>query len=121
MAGGGLNGDPGRTAPDHSDTHSNVSPAVVPVPVPNGSSTNGGSSTPSVQPSPTVRLLQQQLAQLNYYEGPINGIDSTQVHQAIEYLQRDAHLPQTGQLNAATQAALTNFLANGNNQMGGNS
>jgi len=34
-------------------------------------------------------------------------------------IQRDAGLPQTGQMNAATQAALANFLAHGNNQMGG--
>jgi hypothetical protein len=40
--------------------------------------------------------------------------------QAIMYLQRDAHLPQTGQLNTATENALNSMLANGNNQMGGN-
>ena len=33
---------------------------------------------------------------------------------------RDAHLPQTGQLNSATENALNNMLAGGNNQMGGN-
>ena len=38
---------------------------------------------------------------------------------AIKDLQRDAHLPQTGAMNAATQAALANFLAHGNNQMNG--
>jgi hypothetical protein len=37
----------------------------------------------------------------------------------IKYLQRDAGLPQTGQMNATTQAALARFLAHGNNQMGG--
>jgi peptidoglycan hydrolase-like protein with peptidoglycan-binding domain len=37
--------------------------------------------------------------------------------QAVEYLQRDAGLPQTGQLDSATQTALANFLAHGNNQM----
>ena len=36
-------------------------------------------------------------------------------------LQRDAHLPQTGTMNAATQAALQHMLVTGNNQMGGNS
>jgi peptidoglycan hydrolase-like protein with peptidoglycan-binding domain len=40
---------------------------------------------------------------------------------AIQDLQRQAGLPQTGQMNAATQAALANYLAHGNNQMGGNS
>jgi hypothetical protein len=37
--------------------------------------------------------------------------------QAIMYLQRDAHLPQTGQLNPATENALNSMLQNGNNQM----
>ena len=40
---------------------------------------------------------------------------------AIEDLQRQADLPQTGTMNAATQKALDNYLARGNNQMGGNS
>jgi peptidoglycan hydrolase-like protein with peptidoglycan-binding domain len=40
---------------------------------------------------------------------------------AIEDLQRQADLPQTGTMNAATQKALENYLAPGNNQMGGNS
>ena len=63
--------------------------------------------------------LQQELGQLNYYEGPDDGIMGPQTIQAIKYLQRDARLPQTGQMNAATQAALANFLAHGNNQMAG--
>jgi Putative peptidoglycan binding domain len=72
-----------------------------------------------VQPSAAVQKLQQELGQLNYYEGPVDGIMGPQTIQAITYLQRDAHLPQTGQMNAATQAALANFLAHGNNHMGG--
>jgi peptidoglycan hydrolase-like protein with peptidoglycan-binding domain len=73
------------------------------------------------QPSAAVKKLQQELGQLNYYEGPDNGIMTAQTVQAIKYLQRDAHLPQTGTMDAATQSALANFLAHGNNQMGGNS
>jgi hypothetical protein len=72
-----------------------------------------------VHPSAAVVKLQQELGQLNYYEGPVDGIMGPQTIQAITYLQRDAHLPQTGQMNAATQAALANFLAHGNNQMAG--
>jgi peptidoglycan hydrolase-like protein with peptidoglycan-binding domain len=64
-----------------------------------------------------VVKLQQELGQLNYYEGSVDGIMGPQTVQAITYLQRDAHLPQTGQMNAATQAALAHFLAHGNNQM----
>jgi peptidoglycan hydrolase-like protein with peptidoglycan-binding domain len=40
---------------------------------------------------------------------------------AIKDLQRQAGLPQTGNMNAATQKALDNYLAHGNNQMGSNS
>ncbi|MGX7680599.1 peptidoglycan-binding domain-containing protein [Jatrophihabitans sp. DSM 45814] len=74
---------------------------------------------PAVTPSAAVASLQRQLAQLNYYEGPIDGTMNTQTQQAIEYLQRDAGLPQTGQLDSATQTALSAMLVHGNNQMAG--
>jgi hypothetical protein len=74
-----------------------------------------------VQPSAAVTQLQRQLGQLNYYEGPVDGQMGPQTIAAIKDLQRQAGLPQTGQMNAATQAALANYLAHGNNQMGGNS
>ena len=73
------------------------------------------------KPSETIIVLQRELGQLNYYEGPITGTMNEQTVQAITYLQRDAHLPQTGTMNAATQAALQHMLVTGNNQMGGNS
>jgi peptidoglycan hydrolase-like protein with peptidoglycan-binding domain len=65
-----------------------------------------------------VAQVQRDLGQLNYYEGPIDGKIGPQTIDAIEYLQRDAKLPQTGQFTSATQAALANFMAHGNNQMG---
>lgn len=68
-------------------------------------------------PSAAVSTLQRELGQLDYYEGPVNGIMNSQTTQAITYLQRDAHLPQTGTMNAATEQALVQFLAHGNNQM----
>ena len=74
-----------------------------------------------VHPSAAVMQLQRELGQLNYYEGPVDGIMGPQTTAAIKDLQRQAGLPQTGQMNAATQAALANYLAHGNNQMGGNS
>jgi peptidoglycan hydrolase-like protein with peptidoglycan-binding domain len=74
-----------------------------------------------VAPSETIIVLQRELGQLNYYEGPVTGTMNEQTVQAITYLQRDAHLPQTGTMNAATQSALQHMLATGNNQMGGNS
>jgi len=87
-----------------SSTHHHVTPVTPPA--------------PPVKPSAAIETLQRELGQLNYYEGPVTGVLNAQTTQAITYLQRDAHLPQTGTMNAATQAALANFLAHGNNQMG---
>ena len=72
-------------------------------------------------PSASVKKLQQELGQLNYYQGPVDGLMGPQTTAAITDLQRQAGLPQTGAMNAATQKALDNYLAHGNNQMGGNS
>jgi len=87
----------------------------TPVRVPNDRPT----PAPVAVPSAAVRLLQQQLAQLNYYDGPITGVENSNTVHAIQYLQRDAHLPQTGQLDGATRAALNSMLVHGNNQMAG--
>jgi len=77
-------------------------------------------NTPNQElPASQVATIQRELAQLNYYEGPINGQMTPQTVQAIEYLQRDAHLPQNGYYDQVTYLALQNFLANGNNQMAG--
>ena len=98
---------------------SSTSPANPATPIsPAHPSTPSGGNTP-VKPSAAVMKLQQQLGQLNYYEGPDDGLMGPQTVAAIKDLQRDAHLPQTGVMNAATQAALANFLAHGNNQMNG--
>ena len=99
---------------------SNGTPTSTSVPAsPANPATPAQPVTPPVKPSAAVVKLQQELGQLNYYEGPDDGIMGPQTIEAIKYLQRDAHLPQTGQMNAATQAALANFLAHGNNQMAG--
>ena len=76
-------------------------------------------TTPAVPPSAAVKTLQQQLGQLNYYEGPVDGIMGPQTTAAVKDLQRQAGLPQTGTMNPATQAALARYLAHGNNQMAG--
>jgi hypothetical protein len=76
-------------------------------------------TTPAVPPSASVKTLQQQLGQLNYYEGPVDGIMGPQTIAAVKDLQRQAGLPQTGTMNPATQAALARYLAHGNNQMAG--
>ena len=76
-------------------------------------------TTPAVPPSASVKTLQQQLGQLNYYESPVDGIMGPQTIAAIKDMQRQAGLPQTGTMNPATQAALASYLAHGNNQMAG--
>jgi Putative peptidoglycan binding domain len=78
-------------------------------------------ASPAVVPSASVKKLQQELGQLNYYQGPVDGVMGPQTTAAIADLQRQAGLPQTGTMNAATQKALGNYLAHGNSQMGGNS
>ena len=113
-------------------SHSSATPAASGTPssssAPATSSTGSGtgSVTPAhpvtpVQPSAAVETLQRQLGQLNYYEGPVDGLMGPQTIAAIKDLQRQAGLPQTGVMTTATQNALNNYLAHGNNQMGGNS
>jgi peptidoglycan hydrolase-like protein with peptidoglycan-binding domain len=80
---------------------------------------SGSSTNPAVVPSASVKKLQQELGQLNYYEGPVDGIMGAQTTAAIKDLQRQANLPQTGTMNPATQTALDNYLVHGNNQMAG--
>lgn len=105
-------------------THSTTS---TPTPAASATSTSAPAAnpaqptTPAVTPSASVKKLQQELGQLNYYEGPVDGIMGPQTTAAIQDLQRQAGLPQTGTMNTATQTALANYLAHGNNQMGGNS
>lgn len=77
-------------------------------------------TNPDVLPSQSVKTLQQQLAQLNYYDGPVSGYWNQATTSAIQNLQRSAGLPETGAMNAATQRALDYQLTNGDNQMGGN-
>jgi peptidoglycan hydrolase-like protein with peptidoglycan-binding domain len=65
----------------------------------------------------TVTTLQEELGRLNFYEGPIDGIYGPQTTQAVDNLQRAAGLAQTGVVNPTTQAAIQNFLANGDSVM----
>ncbi len=95
-----------------------ASPSAPSAPSANPAQPNTPAS-PAVVPSASVKKLQQELGQLNYYEGPVDGIMGPQTTAAITDRQRQANLPQTGTMNAATQAALDNYLAHGNNQMAG--
>ena len=108
-------------------THAFVHHTSAPAASSGGSATAGGGqgrvtpATPSgphpVMPSGAVKSLQEELAQLNYYEGSIDGIMGSQTVQAIQDLQREAGLPQTGVMNSATEAALHNYLIHGNSHM----
>ena len=101
--------------------HSGTAPATTGSPTSTSAPAQPTSPVTPVHPSAAVMQLQRELGQLNYYEGPVDGLMGPQTIAAIKDLQRQAGLPQTGQMNAATQAALANYLAHGNNQMGGNS
>jgi peptidoglycan hydrolase-like protein with peptidoglycan-binding domain len=100
-------------------TRSHPAPAPAPSAPASQSASPAQPSAPAVPPSASVTKLQQQLGQLNYYEGPVDGIMGPQTIAAIKDLQRQASLPQTGTMNPATAAALANYLAHGNNQMAG--
>ena len=100
--------------------HSTTPAASTSAPASTSATSGSGSSTsPAVIPSASVKKLQQELGQLNYYEGPVDGVMGPQTTAAIKDLQRQANLPQTGTMNAATQKALDNYLVHGNNQMAG--
>ena len=51
-------------------------------------------TTPAVTPSASVKKLQQELGQLNYYEGPVDGLMGPQTTAAIQDLQRQAACPR---------------------------
>ena len=53
-----------------------------------------------------VRRAQEELRQLGYDPGPIDGISGPQTQQALRTYQRDYNLPVTGRLNAQTKQKL---------------
>jgi peptidoglycan hydrolase-like protein with peptidoglycan-binding domain len=119
---GGLMFGLGGTGTTASATANNPAPAPATHTIVIHDNTNHSQTpapTPKPQPSSAVSTLQEELGQLNYYNGAIDGFMGPQTTAAITYLQRDAGLPQTGVMNTATNAALMNYLAHGNNQMAG--
>jgi peptidoglycan hydrolase-like protein with peptidoglycan-binding domain len=112
-----LTGSHSTTTPGATTSPAATSPANPSTP--SHASTPGGGGTTPAKPSAAVEKLQQELGQLNYYEGPVDGVMGPQTVAAIKDLQRQANLPQTGTMNAATTAALANYLAHGNNNMAG--
>ncbi|MFN8168364.1 MAG: peptidoglycan-binding domain-containing protein [Candidatus Nanopelagicales bacterium] len=79
------------------------------------SSASGGNH--DVQPSNAIKAVQQELAELNFYQGPINGYDTPATVAAVQNLQAQAGLPQTGHMDPQTRAALLRYLAQGSNTM----
>ncbi|WP_345414202.1 peptidoglycan-binding domain-containing protein [Pseudonocardia xishanensis] len=116
----GLSG-PGDATPAPQTGTSAVTPATggghAATPA-HGGGSGGHVTPPPATPSAAIETLQKELGQLDYYEGPVTGFMNTRTTQAITYLQRDAHLPRTGTMDAATRAALAHMLVTGNNQMG---
>jgi hypothetical protein len=98
---------PGTSTSAPASTNANTAPTEAP------------STSPAATSPASVQKLQQELSQLNYYQGTDDGIMGPQTTAAIKDLQRQAGLPQTGSMNAATQKALDNYLVHGNNQMAG--
>lgn len=87
---------------------------------PSSSSSSSTSGTNNkVEPSNAVKTIQAELAQLNFYDGPINGYDTPQTVAAVKDLQRQAGLPQTGHMDTQTRAALVKYLEQGDNVMNG--
>lgn len=83
------------------------------------SSSSTGGTNNKVEPSNAVKTIQAELAQLNFYDGPINGYDTPQTVAAVKDLQRQAGLPQTGHMDTQTRAALVKYLEQGDNVMNG--
>ncbi|MFN8157009.1 MAG: peptidoglycan-binding domain-containing protein [Candidatus Nanopelagicales bacterium] len=83
------------------------------------SSSSTGGNNHTVEPSNAIKTIQSELAELNFYDGPINGYDTQQTVDAVKNLQRQAGLPQTGHMNTETRDALLRYLAQGDNVMNG--
>jgi peptidoglycan hydrolase-like protein with peptidoglycan-binding domain len=110
---------PAASASAPASTAPSANPAQPTTPAQANPAQPSAPASPAVVPSASVKKLQQELGQLNYYEGPADGIMGPQTTAAIQNLQRQAGLPQTGTMNTATQTALDNYLIHGNNQMAG--
>jgi peptidoglycan hydrolase-like protein with peptidoglycan-binding domain len=57
-------------------------------------------------PSHAVAHLQEELAELGYYDGPHDGVFSEETHEAIRDLQGDEGLEESGNLDRDTRAVL---------------
>ena len=104
-----------------SDHAAQTSAASAPL-VASGSSAGISHSSPSgVSPAyetgPSVAALQHELAQLNYYEGPIDGVAGAATLAAITDFQRANGLAADGVAGATTMAKIHQQLVTGDSQM----
>jgi Putative peptidoglycan binding domain len=58
------------------------------------------------QSTSLIMSVQNELAQLGYYHGPIDGIAGSETGRAVRWFQAIDHLPVTGQIDSATRQAL---------------
>ncbi len=89
-----------------------------------GGSAAGGSTANSHASSPSghaqaawVTALQRQLGQLNYYEGPVDGVLGPQTLAAITDFQRANGLTADGVVGPSTMAKISHQLKTGDSQM----
>jgi len=68
--------------------------------------------SPNPSPSASIRLLQQELKNLGFDPGEVDGLFGSKTIAALKAFQKSKGLPQTGKLDAATDAALTEAMAN---------
>jgi peptidoglycan hydrolase-like protein with peptidoglycan-binding domain len=76
------------------------------------------SSTQGYQHGAWVATLQRDLAQLNYYQGPIDGIYGPATTSAVEAFQSANGLTVDGIAGPQTMAAINAQLASGDNHIG---
>ena len=75
-----------------------------------GNNSGGGTSHSTTPPSQQILHWQKDLTTLSYYDGDLDGVMSPEMQQSIRLLQGDAGLPQTGNMDAPTQAAMQKML-----------
>jgi peptidoglycan hydrolase-like protein with peptidoglycan-binding domain len=73
--------------------------------------------SPAYETGPSVAALQRELAQLNYYEGPIDGVAGPMTLAAITNFQRANGLAADGVAGAITMAKIHQQLVTGDSQM----
>jgi hypothetical protein len=61
---------------------------------------------PDQSTSLIIMSVQNELARLGYYRGPIDGVAGSETGRAVRWFQTVDHLPVTGEIDSATREAL---------------